>query len=353
MAASGPAGNVMPSTRRRIAVAVGIAAVAVAYTVVRGLQSPRLLTDLDHLLFAARAMIAGSNPYLVVGPGKAFEWPYPLYYPAPALLVVLPLVYLPVLVSRATFAALSCGALAYAVTREGWFRLPLFLSAALLLALGRLQWSPLLLAALFIPWLGVFTVSKPNIGLTVFAGQRSWRGVLIAAVAAAALTLVSFAVHPAWPVEWLAAVRGKHDAYAPVMQLVVGGPLLLLALVRWRDPRARVLATLAVVPHSPFVYDTLPVMFVARSAREALVLALAADVAFIAQLATASGTAGQGPTAMMARMLVVCVYLPALVLVMRKSVWGNREPSGLDRALGAVAASVFALLLFAIFAQKS
>jgi hypothetical protein len=45
-------------------------------------------SDLDQLLVGARALVAGRDPYHEV---VAAGLPYPLYYPLPAVLLVLPL----------------------------------------------------------------------------------------------------------------------------------------------------------------------------------------------------------------------------------------------------------------------
>lgn len=334
--------------------AVALAALCAAYTVFRGVRSPALITDLDHLLFGARELLAGRNPYLEIGPGKRFEWPFPLYYPAPTLLLLAPFTVLPLIVARTVFAALSGGALGYVITRSGWARVPLFLSAAFVTAIGRNQWSPLLLTACAVPVLGLLTAAKPNIGLATLAGQSSRRDFAVAVASAACLGLVSLAVRPTWPLEWLAVARTKTDALVPAAQWMVGGPLLLLAVLRWRRADARILLVLGATPQSPFVYDTLPLLAVARTRRQALLLALATDLAMFAQLALNATTSRDAAhVRVMAMVVVGCTYLPCLVLVLRRPNVSTRA-LGLDvesRGIGPVDGALWLLktVAFAVF----
>src|SRR5687768_3199107 len=116
-----------------------VAVLAAAYVLVRGVSDPEV-SDFDQIWHAARALMQGANPYEYVGPTGTFRWDY-LYYPLPAVLVVSPLAFLPLLAARALFAALTAGLLAAAVVRDMPVRLLIFLSAPTMIAVGRGQWA--------------------------------------------------------------------------------------------------------------------------------------------------------------------------------------------------------------------
>ncbi|HZK78066.1 MAG TPA: hypothetical protein VFC35_04100, partial [Gemmatimonadaceae bacterium] len=101
--------------------------------------------------FGARAMLSGKNPYALVGPGLAYDWPWPLVYPGTAFVVALPFTVIALLPANLVFVFASSAVLAYSVTEEGWSRLPMFGSSAFIVAAGAAQWSPLFTAALGIP----------------------------------------------------------------------------------------------------------------------------------------------------------------------------------------------------------
>ena len=307
-----------PSTLARLGVALFAAAACGGY---RWFVSTAQYSgnDFAAVWAGARAIVAGQNPYDVVGPGRAFQSHWPLAYPGPALLLGLPFAPLPEMVAAALFAALGAGLFAYALTapRDGeparWWPLVALLSASMWAAVQLAQWSPLLTAAALLPGLGWLVVAKPNIGLALFAAnpRRS------AAIGAVAITLVSLALLPTWPATWLVNTHALRHMRVPVTILPFG-PLLLLALLRWRRPEARLLAVLACVPTTGVVYDTLPLFLVPQSAAEGVALALATHVAQ-AWIGVQDDYPTFGAwTAASASRLVPLVYLPALVMVLRR-----------------------------------
>ena len=58
-----------------------------AFQWVAGQAKPR---DFDQTWYAARALLAGRNPYAEIGPGLSFDWPQYFYYPLNAPLAVAP-----------------------------------------------------------------------------------------------------------------------------------------------------------------------------------------------------------------------------------------------------------------------
>ena len=55
---------------------------------------------MDQIWFAARALFAGQDPYVVIGPGRVFSFPWPFYYPLTAAVLGLPLALLPLTLAR-------------------------------------------------------------------------------------------------------------------------------------------------------------------------------------------------------------------------------------------------------------
>jgi hypothetical protein len=224
--------------------------------------------DLTWPLRGARQLLDGSNPYTdpTIGPGRPYPADAPLYYPLPALLLVLPLSPLPDPLAAALFASLSVDLLA-AVHRQHPALLGMLLSAPLLTAVAYGQWSPLLTAAAGLPWLGGALVAKPSVGVALWLAKPDRRSLL----AAAALVLISLIVWPAWPFHWLANVgQGRH--VAPIATL----PLLALGLFRWRDERARLILLLSLAPQfAGGSYDHLPLFLAMRTRRQGMLLAVA------------------------------------------------------------------------------
>jgi hypothetical protein len=56
---------------------------------------------------------------------------------------------------------------------------------------------------------------------------------------------------------------------------------MLAALLCWRDPDARLLLALAVVPQTGFFYEELPACLVARDRKQAAIIALSTHVATV------------------------------------------------------------------------
>jgi len=101
-----------------------------------------------------------------------------------------------------------------------------------------------------------------------------------------------------------------------------GGALLLLALLRWRRPEARMLAALALVPHTTMVYEMLPLFLIPRTMRQMAALTLVTQVAFAAAFSLRPGANYEHLGGMLNAhwpFWLILVYLPALVLAIRPS----------------------------------
>lgn len=109
------------------------------------------------------------------------------------------------------------------------------------------------------------------------------------------MALLSLLIMPSWPREWLGA-RSRHLNYTPLLSWF--GPILLLALIRWREPGARLLLGLALVPQR-LLYDQVALWLVPTTPRGSLLLTVASWIGMLARLLTEQGPgrrAGSVPT---------------------------------------------------------
>lgn len=269
--------------------------------------------DLDPVLFGARAWAAGNNPYPLIGPGgRPFAWPWGLYYPLPALAVVWPFAAgMSTAAARAAFAGASVALLGYGLAARAWTRLPALLSAPCLYAVVVGQWSPLLTAAALLPGATVFWAAKPNVALALWAADPRWRQLAPAAV----VLIGTMLLWPWWPSAWAVSVGAGTHLEIPAR---VAWGLPLLALLRWRRPEARMIAALACVPQSGFVYEALPLLvFVPETPLQALTMALgsyAVPIGVVASRPASYAEAAHASTTL----LLACCYLPCIALILRR-----------------------------------
>jgi hypothetical protein len=275
--------------------------------------------DFDQVWYAARALLAGRNPYAEIGPGLTFDWPTPFYYPLTAPVSISPLTLLDTRTAAVVFAALASGAFVWAATRRSLAPAVVITSASAAFAAETVQWSPLLAAAYGLPLLGLFLCAKPTIGAAIFLA-RPTRAAVIGAVL---LLSASLLVLPTWPAAWLTAIRqtslvtpGGTMYIAPIATPV--GSFALLALLRWRRPEARLVLALACVPQTPLLYETVPLFLVPASLAEGGALWLGSWlVALWVQLA------GPYPSdverfIVSARAIGACLYVPAVIMLLRR-----------------------------------
>jgi hypothetical protein len=268
--------------------------------------------DVDYLWTAGRAVWHGGDPYQAIHTAirnGTLRWPF--YYPGTAAVIMAPFGALPHPIGVALFTALGMGLLTWSV--RGWRRW-IVLSPPALEALLIGQWSPWLTAATGLPWLGFVWAAKPSVGVALFAGWPS-RRVLYGGLVLTALSLI---IVPHWPAEWLVAVRSTLHYKAPIQR--PGGFLLLLAWLGWRRPEARLLGTLALVPHTTSVYELLPLFLIPQTVRSfALLFALTYLATAIVYVRYPFGGSISGTLDARWPYLLVLVYLPALVMVIGSS----------------------------------
>lgn len=259
-----------PSRTQRVIVAGLLALLCAIWTRQHALAAPGFTSDFDQVWAAARALVSGTNPYAAVGPDAPFRWKWPLYYPMPAVLLVTPLSFLPVVYARAVFAGVGAGLFTFAISRDGWSRWPIFASVTFFVSVDLAQWSPYLAAGFFLPLVGVIASCKPNFAIPLAAGARELRTWWWITIGAVAWLAISFLVRPGWMTEWLANLSDAPHFIPPLARR--GGFVLLLAILRWRRPEARWLLALACIPQAPSFYDQLLLVAICTRWWETLIL---------------------------------------------------------------------------------
>ena len=322
--------SVAATLRQRMLVSALIAAISMAYTFVqhRYLLAEGAPPDSLYLWRAARLLLSGDNPWasaawsaptaaqLASDPAWRIVLHDPLYYPMPAVVLWLPLALLPYLLASVVFNGLSAFLFSFAVTREGLHRAWLCGSMSFFIAMRFGQWSPLIAAAFILPWLGAVLVAKPNLGLPVFVAQAS----VTMAAACVILLVVPTMAAPWWVADWMQNVAKEMGQTAPhpapVTMFGGAGAVLLVALLRWRSPDARLLVTLACLPQLPYWADQLPVLLAAKTRREVIGMVL---VSLVGMLVWLTFCVGRGdPVDTMRPISVLCTYVPALFLILRR-----------------------------------
>jgi hypothetical protein len=180
------------------------------------------------------------------------------------------------------------------------------------------QWAPLLIAAALTPGLSWILAAKPTLGFALWSGWPN----RIAVIGGLIFLALSFAAYPGWVPEWLDAVsRTPHKPHL----LRPLGFLLLAAALRWRRPEARMLALLSLVPQTTALYETLPLVLVAENKWQAMAFAV---LTMVAHLLYFLGPQGPWPVGAEYQwwVLLALVYLPALVIVLRRP--NRAEPDG-------------------------
>jgi len=309
-----------PAPSRRLRACLAIAASLLsglrAFLWVSGEAKSR---DFDQVWYAARALLAGRNPYAEIGPGLHFDWPAPLYYPLTAAVAVMPLAAIARSVAAVLFAALASGVFVWAATRRSLAPAVVITSASAALAAETVQWSPLLGAAFGIPWLGMLLSAKPTIGFAIWLARPSRAG----AIGAILLTVIGLAFLPTWPVDWLQALRhtslatpGGTPYFAPIRS--AGGAFAVLAILRWRRPEARLILALACVPQTPLLYETVPLFLVPFTITEGGVLWLGSWIAALWLSAAGPFVNDFERFKVSVDAIGWCLYFPAVVMLLRR-----------------------------------
>ena len=246
---------------------------------------------------------------------------FSLYYPLPAVLLLLPLAPLSFEVARAVWAGVGVAVFTAAALRYRRGLPQALLSASLLNAVAQ--------GAVAAAARGGSGPAMVWIRLDFQADRWCrvvrWLPTRAAVWGAGAMVAVSLLAWPSWPGEWLDAVR-HADHLRPLVSRP-GGALLLLALLRWKEPEARLLAALACVPQTAGLYESLPLFLIPREKSEGYLLAA---LSYLPALGPAMLHPGAASAPLESEIeaswpwLFLALYLPALVMVLRKRT--SKEP---------------------------
>jgi hypothetical protein len=312
----------VPAPIRLVAsVLVAVAAAIFAYHQLVG--RGWLASDFEFDLRAARRLMEGLDVYNDPSVGGAFPYPFDAQFPYPifAALIAIPFVPLSSYVAGALFVGFISGLLAFAVSRDGWWRLAVFISPCYFVAASVANWSPLLVASAFIPTLYPFAIAKPTLAFPIIANFPNMRAYLLCA----GLILLSLLLVPTWPIGWLSSLQSQqaHKYWVPI--LVGPTALVLVGAVWWRFRPARLLVMFAFVPQHPFFYDQLVLWLLPQSLRQSLALSAAGWAAYLGwalvdpQFDPLLAKTPHGPGLEWTAPLF---YLPALILVAwQKLIW--------------------------------
>jgi hypothetical protein len=252
--------------------------------------------DFGWSIHLAQRFLAGKNPYDT--PNEQ--------YPFTAALFGMPFVRLRPEIAAAIFWGLSSFLLALGLARDGYHRLLVFLAYPYWAGLLTAQWSPTIMASAFFPLLLPVTLAKPQVGLPILLTRISRRGL----VACMILGLLSLALLPRWPWLWVGQT-GYYQHFFAI--LIIPGPLVLLALLRYRDRDAWLLVLTSLMPQRWF-FDSFILWLIPKSRR-----AILATVAF--SWCAGIWRAYHPPTSFdqVGRWIVFSTYLPMLAIVLFRS----------------------------------
>jgi hypothetical protein len=252
--------------------------------------------DFTWALHLAQRVVAHQNPY---------DTPLE-QYPLPAAFPAFPLLPLRPEIAAGIFYGLSSSLLALGLTRKNYSRLRIFLAYPFWAGLLTAQWSTVITASAFFPTLLPVTMMKPQVGLPVFLTRLSRRG-LLACILVGTLSLV---ILPQWPLLWLGQTH-HYEHFIPLF--VFPGPLLLLALFRYRDRDAWLLLLAAIMPQRWF-FDAFTLWLIPKSRRQIL---------FTIPLSWGAGIYRwfhqPANFTEVGRLAVIFLYLPMLAVVLLRS----------------------------------
>ncbi len=276
-----------------------------------------LAKDFSYPWRAARALLAGQNPYEVMRAVGEYPFNSGLLYPLPAAIVATPLANLRPEIAGAIFVGLSSALLGWALLRDSPYRLPLFVSAPFVQAAILGQWSPLLTAAALMPTLQFLAAAKPTVGLAAWLYKPSRRGIIGGLI----LVAITFLVLPSWAGDWRAVVGSTNKYRGPATTLL--GAFLLLGLLRWRRREGRLFVAMSLIPQLPVFYDSLILWLIPSTLWRSLALSAASWVGYLAWYPSRASPL-QNEIAF--PWLVFTIYAPALILLLLLPARENARP---------------------------
>jgi len=292
----------MPGLRRRIVISaiIGLATGGYCWFLLQQFQLGA--GDFTWAIWAAQDVLAHHSPY-----GRPMQ-----LYPLPAAIFGLPFVSMRPAVAGGIFYGISSALMALGLLRQGYHRLLVFLAYPYWAGLITVQWTPLIMASAFFPFLLPATLAKPQLGLPVFLTHASRRGILACII----VGTLSLAAMPKWPVLWIAQL-GQYNRFVPL--LVLPGPLLLLAVLRFRDRDALLLLLAACMPQRWF-YDGFLLWLIPKTRREivwTVFISWGAGIWRWYHMPHSFSEVG--------RWAVIFLYLPMLAVVLSRRLWSRHN----------------------------
>ena len=283
-----------------VAAAIGLASGTLCWFLL--LHFHQGAADFGWALRSAQYLLAGKNPY-----DTPFE-----QYPLTAAIFALPFSWLRPEIAAGSFYGISSALLAFLLIRHGYHRLLVFLAYPYWAGLLAVQWAPLILASAFLPLLLPVTLVKPQVGLPIALTHLSRRGL----IACFSLLLFTLLIMPHWPWLWIRQLQ-NYQHFVPL--LVLPGPMLALALIRYRQREAWVLFLSALMPQRWF-FDSFILWLIPKSRRELLWTAFFSWGAGIWRWYHIPNSFSQ-----VGRWAVVFIYLPMLGVLLLRSILSSHQ----------------------------
>ena len=293
----------------RVVLSLGVGVITALFALELATR-PNVHTDFEVMWTATRLWVEGRDPYAMRPGSPLWRFEDPLFYPLPTLMLLWPIHWMSRGFATAVFVAIPAALLAWRLSKPALWPLLALASPSFVMAVVLGQWTPWLVLAILWPAVGFLLASKPTLGVACFAYRLTRR----AFVGGAVILLVSLALWPAWPLLWLRNVQAVIEHPSPIATPF--GVLLCLAVLRWRRAEARLLLAMACVPQLLLFADQLPLMLVARSARQAALLTIGGWVAAV--LWFVQDAHKFGAVWFAAPYVLAGCYLPALWIVLRQ-----------------------------------
>jgi hypothetical protein len=304
-----------PRFRMLVAVCIGALAAAYCFSQMRVLPNAGADDFTWHWL-GARALLEGKSPYVEVTAGGKYNLIAPYIYPLTTAIAAIPFsAYLSPAYAATLFIGVSTTLLAWGLTKDGYHRLPLFISLPFAWSASSGQFAPIIAAAALVPAVSWLAPIKPTIGLAALAYRPS----KTALIGSAAFVALAFLINPHWVADWRSSLAHRvSDVYwAPAT--VFGGPLLLLAIIKWRRPEARMLFVLALVPQLFLFYDQLLLFLVPKKWYSSALLSAASWTAlYVGNRGFGANPSTSDVVTSYASPIMLMLFLPCLIMVLRR-----------------------------------
>jgi hypothetical protein len=269
---------------------------------------PEHSNDFDNLYNAALQLLRGQNPYSIA------PQPSPLFYPLPAVFFAVPFTLLPLTIARPVLDMVVGAAFVFALWKvRGRYALLAVLSGSLIAAQYWGDLTPLMVAASLFPLFGFLLILRPNAGMALWLARPS----RVAAIAGAAVLLLTFMLYPSWPRDWVRGLLHSNEGLLPIIFRPFGF-VLLLAAIRVKKPEGRLLFALALIPQTAMPFELLPLALIPSNLKEMAVYVVGTLLTLTPSIAGLQD--GLPVSAIQANTwpwMLVGVYLPMLWLVLR------------------------------------